>query len=120
MRLFIAAGILWGLLTGVAWTNTVHLIECTEVNFLGAACDDDEDAVKVIDDDVSDVSPPPPPLFTLQTMRPDTPPLLVKAYNDPTDANIDAYLDWEHRYVSQALAADARVQQRRQQRHRKP
>lgn len=119
MRVLMAVLLLSTAMLGPALGEALHLIECTEVNFLGAACDDNEDAVKVIDDDVSDVSPP-PPLFTLQTMRPDTPPLLVKAYNDPTDANIDAYLEWEHRYFSQALAADARIKHRRQQRQRKP
>ena len=94
--------------------DPVRLVDCTEVNLLADACaaEDEHPTEEVLP------QAPPPPLFTRQTMRPDTPPLLLKAMNDPTDANLDAYLDWQHQYLSRTLEVEAKLKQRRQQRNR--
>ena len=96
------------------WAHPPQFVECPELNFLAPACD-------VPAEEVEQPPAPPvpePPLFTLQTMRPDTPPLMLKAMNDLTDATIDAYLDWEQRYLARAFEFEARVKHRRQQRQR--
>jgi hypothetical protein len=78
----------------VAGAQPLQFLECSEVNLLGPACDE-----AVVDQESSHLPPAPePPLFTLQTMHPNTPPLLLKVFNDPTPANIAAYKAWERRY----------------------
>lgn len=93
-----------------------QFLECPEVNLLGSAC---EGAVQE-DDRGPRPAPPVPeaPLFTLQTMHPSTPPLMIKALNDPSDANLDAFLDWEHRYLARTLEVETRLKHRRQERKR--
>lgn len=100
----------------LAHAQPLVLVPCTEVNLLGTACDEDEPL------DVPGASPfpqaPEPPLFTLQTMHPSTPPLLIKVYNDPSPANRKAYLDWEKRYLGRIFEVDALLQEDRQQHKR--
>jgi hypothetical protein len=83
---------------------------------LGPACE----SPGVLEDQGPSPAPaaPEPPLFTLQTMHPSTPPLLVQVFNDPSDANIERYLEWEHRYLSRILEVDARLKQQRKERKR--
>lgn len=88
---------------GVA--DALQLVECPEVNFLAPACHE----VSREQEPSQGLSTPEPPLFTLQTMRPDTPPLLLKVFNDPSDANIAAYKAWQHRYLSRMLEVEQRL-----------
>lgn len=90
----------------VAWVAPVQFLDCPEVNLLGPACAHDLG-------EEPGVAPAPrvpeEPLFTLQTMRPDTPPLLLKVFNDPSDANIAAYKAWQQRYLRQMFEVERRL-----------
>ena len=103
-------------LASTTWVSAqpLQFLECAEVNLLGNACD--EAAVQDETTRAPSLPAPEPPLFTLQTMRPDTPPLLVNVFNDPSDATIDAFLDWEHRYLSRAFEVEQKLKLRRQRR----
>ena len=123
MTFFMLSGFVWHaslallvLSSSVAAAQPLQFLECAEVNLLSPACTGNG-----VEEDEGTSAPPPapePPLFTLQTMRPDTPPLLVKVFNEPTAANIEAFLAWEHRYLARTLEVEALLQQRRQQRKR--
>ena len=87
--------------------QSLQFLECAEINLLGPACDE-----TVMEQELSQAPPAPePPLFTLQTMRPDTPPLLLKVFNDPSDANIAAYKAWQHRYLSRTFEVERRLKE---------
>jgi hypothetical protein len=118
MPLMIVVSLLLACLVPCTRAQAVSLVECTEVNLLGPSCEGRE--VRVESEPSAPGEAPISPLFTPQLMHPNTPPLLRKAYNDPTDANIDAYLDWEDRYHSALVYGDTRVKQRRQQRKGQP
>ena len=117
----IASGILWRTTLALllasspaAMAQPLQLLDCAEVNLLAVACEE-----SVVGDEPAPADAPPapaPPLFTLQTMRPDTPPLLVDVFNDPSDANIAAFLEWEHRYLSRAFEVEEKLKRHRQQR----
>ena len=99
----------------VVFAQPLQFVECPEVNLLASACDE---VVEQEDSLSHRLHAPEPPLFTLRTMRPDTPPLMMQAMNDLTDANLDAYLEWEQRYLTRTFEFEARLKQRRQQRKR--
>jgi hypothetical protein len=83
--------VLWLSLTAPSQGQDVRLLDCAQVHFFGPAC------VPVVP---LPSAPPPPvpagaPLFSPETMAPDTPPLLLKLFDEPTVANAQAFLDWQ-------------------------
>jgi hypothetical protein len=54
------------------------------------------------------------PLFAPETLARDTPPIFVRALEEPTPANIDRYLDWQE----ERLARMSEVQQLLKDRYR--
>lgn len=90
----------------LVWSQSPQFLDCVEVNLLAPGCDE-----ATVDEPRTPPVPPVPdePLFTLQTMHPSTPPLLVKVFNDPSDANIAAYKTWQHRYLSRTLEVERRL-----------
>lgn len=101
------------ILPRVSQADPLQLLACTEVHLLGPGCEEGVESEADIP-----AARPEPPLFTPQTMRPDTPPLLLQVFNDPSDANIQAYLAWEQRYFARVFAVDAKLKQARQERKR--
>ncbi len=100
-------------MSGVSHADPLQLLPCTEVSLLSPGCEEGVES----EVDAQAVRPE-PPLFTPQTMRPDTPPLLLKVFNDPTDANIQAYLAWERRTFTRVFEVDAKLKQARHERKR--
>lgn len=87
----VGALVLWTSLAAPGWAQDVRLLDCAQVHFFGPAC------VPVVP---LPSAPPPPvpagaPLFSPETMAPDTPPLLLKLFDEPTVANAQAFLDWQ-------------------------
>jgi hypothetical protein len=78
-------------LTAPSWAQDVRLLDCAQVQFFGPAC------VPVAPLPAAPPAPPPPaaPLFSPETMAPDTPPLLLKLFEEPTLANAQAFLAWQ-------------------------
>ena len=88
----LGALLLWASLTAPAWGQDVQLLDCAQVQFFGPAC------VPVLPPEPPpSPAPPPEPLFSLETMAPDTPPLLRKLLEEPSVENARAFLDWQQR-----------------------
>jgi hypothetical protein len=50
---------------------------------------------------------PPGPLFTSETVSPDTPPLLLRLLQEPTEANARAFLAWYQARLARVQAVQA-------------
>lgn len=69
-----------------------RLLDCYDVSPFGAGCAT-APPVPVVETSAPP-APPQAPLFTKDTMAPDTPPVAITMFNEPTLANIDAFIDW--------------------------
>src|SRR5262245_9081862 len=78
------------LLITTAAAQDLRFADCPTVYFFGEACPGP----------LPQQAPPAPPtpkepLFSAATVAPDTPPLLLKLFAEPTVANAQAYLAWQ-------------------------
>jgi hypothetical protein len=101
--------------SAVASAGTLQLLACPQVQFFTDPC--------------AFVPPPMPgagigapgvpeePLFPKETVSPYMPPLMLKWLNDPTDANLDAYLDWQERKEQRTRAATHQYMDALRRRH---
>lgn len=78
------------LLVTTASAQELRFSDCPTVTFFGEACPRPTPQQTL-------PAPPTPkePLFSTATVAPDTPPLLLKLFAEPTLANAQAYLAWQ-------------------------
>jgi hypothetical protein len=88
----LGAVLFWGCLTAPVCGQDVRLLDCAQVQFFGPAC-----IPLVPPEPAPTPALPPEPLFSLETMAPDTPPLLRKLLEEPSVENARAFLDWQQR-----------------------
>ena len=88
----VRAALLWGCLTVPCWSQDVQLLDCAQVQFFGPACVPVPPVVQPQPPPL-----PPAPLFSPDTMAPDTPPLLLKLFEEPSVDNARAFIDWQQR-----------------------
>jgi hypothetical protein len=100
--------------SAVACAGDLSLLACPQVQFFTDPC--------------AGVPPPSPvpapaplvpeePLFPKETVSPYMPPLMLKWLNDPTEANLDAYLDWQERKEHRTRAATRQYMDALRRRH---
>jgi len=92
--------------------ESLQLLDCPAVHFFQDPCEETEAAAPQPVVPPAPVSQPEEPLFPRETLAPDTPPLMVKVFNDPSDANIDAYLAWHERKAERLKLVQAKLKER--------
>ncbi len=79
------------------WAERVEFLECPKVDFFADdPCGGNPPAWSPQESAPAPAPVVPPALFSPGTMAPDTPPLMLQLLNDPTAANLQAYVQWEH------------------------
>lgn len=116
-----------------AWPLRLRFFDCAVVQFFGVACAPTTDAPltpptsapkaaasaptpawpptesgpPAADAVPADTAVPPGPLFTSETVSPDTPPLLLRLLQEPTEANARAFLAWYQARLARVQAVQA-------------
>jgi hypothetical protein len=110
-RLMLSAVLVGALIAPAYGQRDTTFFSCTDWSVFGSGCAADQSA--------RPMPPPVPaaeayPLFAPETLARDTPPIFVRALEEPTPANIDRYLDWQE----ERLARMSEVQQLLKDRYR--
>lgn len=125
--------VVWGLLVGPVWgleAARLQFFDCGTVRFFGEGCVPEPRAPREAPPAVTSTPPPtvpatppaplsaadspsaspPDALFTPETMAPGTPPLLLRVLEEPTDANAQAFLDWQRARLARIVEVQALLQ----------
>jgi hypothetical protein len=100
LRLAVMGSLLGGLVavgSGVASAEGARYFDCPIVAYFGEPCAGVSTQVLPPQSPTPMAPSPEEPLFTPQTVSPDTPPLMLRLLQEPTESNALAYIRWQRK-----------------------
>jgi hypothetical protein len=88
--------------SGVASAEGARYFDCPIVAYFGEPCAGVSTQVIPSRTLTPMASSPEEPLFTPQTVSPDTPPVMLRLLQEPTEANALAYIRWQRKRLERA------------------